>query len=455
VVAGQILDFRRRLRESVAERRVLFDGGIGLFCDSMPQVYDANLLAVDHAAEGAALAARADELMEPFFHRRVTAETAGSHVGLELAALGWTTELHVVMAAQREPDRRVDTRGVREVPFEAVVPLRRELTTADYGATDELARQLDELKRRVAAAVPTRYFVAYAGDEPAAYCELRSDGRVAQIEDVNTLPRFRGRGLGRAIVQHALDAGRRSSALVFLDAVADDWPRQLYAKLGFDVVADRHIFSRLPHPLAALRLRTPRLELRLATVAELRELARVAADEGVLEGELMPFEVAWTDAAGEPGFVDEFLAFHQAALQQSRPDKWRLELVAFLDSRPIGVQGVGAERFAATREVHTGSWLGRPYQRRGLGTEMRNAVLSLAFDRLAARVAWSGAHPDNRASLGVSGKLGYRAAGTKTAHPRGEPVEHRLLRLDRKDFEPLFEVEVTAPDDVLRFLGAT
>ena len=50
---------------------------------------------------------------------------------------------------------------------------------------------------------------------------------------------YRGRGLGRAIVQHALDEARRDHDVVFLEALADDWPRLLYAKLGFDVVDRR------------------------------------------------------------------------------------------------------------------------------------------------------------------------------------------------------------------------
>ena len=52
---------------------------------------------------------------------------------------------------------------------------------------------------------------------------------------------YRGRGLGRAIVQHALEEARRDHDVVFLDALADDWPRRLYAKLGFGAV-DRRDF---------------------------------------------------------------------------------------------------------------------------------------------------------------------------------------------------------------------
>ena len=61
-----------------------------------------------------------------------------------------------------------------------------------------------------------------------------------------------------------------------------------------------------------------------------------------------------------------------------------LNLITFLGSRPIGTQGINAEKFAETREVTTGSWLGAPYQRHGLGTEQRAAVLELAFRGLGA-----------------------------------------------------------------------
>jgi RimJ/RimL family protein N-acetyltransferase len=297
-----------------------------------------------------------------------------------------------------------------------------------------------------------RFFAAFADGRVAGYCELRSDGTTAQIEDVATAAEFRGRGLGRAIVQFAVEEARRAHDLVFLEALEDDWPRELYAKLGFDVVDELHVFLHTGHPLTGLLLRTPRLELRLATVAELRALAAVAR-AGVHDPEEMPFEVAWTDRAGSPTFDDDFVEFHRSRLERSSPEDWRLELVAFADGQPVGTQGIGAARFREEREVSTGSWLGRSHQGRGLGLEQRAAVLTLAFEGLGARAAVSAAWEGNGASLGVSRKLGYAEAGTKVAHPRGEPVVHRVLRLERADFTSPVAVEIEGLDALRSHLG--
>src|SRR5260221_13370270 len=67
----------------------------------------------------------------------------------------------------------------------------------------------------------------------------------------------------------------------------------------------------------------------------------------------------------------------------------------------------------------TGAWLGRRYQGRGIGTQMRAAVLHLAFGGLGAQQAVSAAFEDNPASLRVSRKLGFRDDGIEWHLVRG------------------------------------
>lgn len=186
--------------------------------------------------------------------------------------------------------------------------------------------------------------------------------------------------------------------------------------------------SLLSHwPLAGLRVTTPRLELRLPDQDDLAALASLAAD-GVHDPAVQPFTVAWTDVAPERR-AHNVLQYHWRCWAEWQPENWELNLVALRDGIVVGTQGISARDFALLREVSTGSWLGRTYQGQGLGTEMRAAVLHLAFAGLGAQCAVSAAFPDNPASLGVSRKLGYQEDGIERHAVRGKPAVLHRLRL--------------------------
>ena len=182
-------------------------------------------------------------------------------------------------------------------------------------------------------------------------------------------------------------------------------------------------------PLAGLRLRTPALELRWPSLADLDALAGLA-DAGVHDPAVQPFSVEWTDVPG-PERARSVLQWHWSCWADWKRVNWRLELAVVRDGEVVGTQGLAARDFAVLREVNTGSWLGRRFQGQGIGTEMRAAVLHLAFAGLGAEQATSGAFHDNAASLGVSRKLGYRDDGTERHVIRGQPATIRRLRLTR------------------------
>jgi RimJ/RimL family protein N-acetyltransferase len=186
-------------------------------------------------------------------------------------------------------------------------------------------------------------------------------------------------------------------------------------------------------PLADLRLTTPRLELRLPTSSDLDDLADLAA-AGVHDPELQPFVFPWTDAA--PGDrARSTLQYHWSRRGNWQPTNWSLDLVVVHAGEIVGTQGMSAADFATLREVATGSWLGQAYQGRGIGTEMRAAVLHLAFAGLGAHYATSGAFTDNLASQRVSRKLGYVDDGIERRVRRGQPATILRLRLDRETWQ--------------------
>ncbi len=204
-------------------------------------------------------------------------------------------------------------------------------------------------------------------------------------------------------------------------------------------------------PLLGLTLSTPDLELRFPQGEELAALAELAA-QGVHPAGYMPFIVPWT--LGTPSEVARSVVqnFWRRAAEW-KPDNWALPLAVFLDGQPIGVQAMRAKEFAITREVATGSWLGRDFQGRGYGTQMRTAVLELAFTGLGAETAISAALADNASSIGVSRKLGYRDDGIGREVVNGKLRLDQRMRLDRADFQAAFLVPIKGLERCLTDFG--
>lgn len=183
-------------------------------------------------------------------------------------------------------------------------------------------------------------------------------------------------------------------------------------------------------PLYDLRVRTPRLELRLPTEEDIAALAAIART-GLHAPDEMPFAFPWTTLES-PAFEWSFIRFHWRTRGAWEPEHWGLELGVFLDGVAIGAQGLYAADFARLRTVHSGSWLGPEYRRRGIGKEMRAAVLALAFDGLGAQVAETEAFADNAASIGVSRAVGYEENGIGRMAPMGVPRDTARFRLTRE-----------------------
>jgi RimJ/RimL family protein N-acetyltransferase len=206
-------------------------------------------------------------------------------------------------------------------------------------------------------------------------------------------------------------------------------------------------------PLFDLRLRTARLELRLPTDDDLVQLAALAR-RGVHPPGSMPFAVPWSTLPS-PQFERGFVQFHWTARGTWRPERWTLDLMATRDGVPIGMQGLGAVDFATLRTVSTGSWLGLEFQRRGFGTEMRAAVLALAFDGLDAEAALTEARTDNQGSQGVSRALGYEENGIGRLAPEGVAVDTTRFRMTRERWRarPRDPVEVIGLERCLDLFG--
>jgi RimJ/RimL family protein N-acetyltransferase len=185
------------------------------------------------------------------------------------------------------------------------------------------------------------------------------------------------------------------------------------------------------YPLLDVRISTPTLELRGATDELLDELAGVVR-AGKTHADPDPYDDPMSFYEDDPDLrVAKWLRSIWRGRARVEPEAWRLYFVVMVDGRPVGEQTLTGVNFPGLGTVVTFSWLSSDLRGRGLGREMRAAILHLAFDGLGAKEAGSDAFVDNGGSNAISQSLGYEPNGFDWATRRGEPAQLNRWRLTR------------------------
>jgi RimJ/RimL family protein N-acetyltransferase len=210
----------------------------------------------------------------------------------------------------------------------------------------------------------------------------------------------------------------------------------------------------LSYPPLQLEVRTPRLTLGAATDDRLELLVPVVR-AGVATTEPLPFDDPMTLYEDNPTREWRWLRAAWKARARVEPDWWRLNFVVMVDGVAAGMQDLIAVEFPAFAAFTTFSWLGPQFRGRGLGREMRSAILHLGFAGFDAREATSEAFADNHASNAVSRALGYEPNGTTWATRRGEPatLNRWLLTRDRWERQRRSDIELLGVDACRPVLG--
>ncbi|WP_093716064.1 GNAT family N-acetyltransferase [Actinacidiphila alni] len=208
------------------------------------------------------------------------------------------------------------------------------------------------------------------------------------------------------------------------------------------------------YPPLNVEIRTPRLTLAGATDDLLERLVpHVRA--GIADGEPWPFDDPSSFYADSPEREWRWLRSVWTGRGRVGPDAWRLYFAVVLDGEPVGMQDLTASNFTRFGTVSSFSWLAPGARGRGLGKEMRAAVLHLAFAGLGAKEAGSDAFFDNAASNAVSRGLGYQANGTDWDTRRGAPALIQRWRLTREVWERSRrdDIELSGVEACLPVLG--
>jgi ribosomal protein S18 acetylase RimI-like enzyme len=225
--------------------------GVAVFNEEFARYWDGNFLRVDRFADATldALLDEVDRRFATFDHREIVVldDEHGARLAAGFRDAGWEVGPLLLMTARR-PSERASTVPIETWTFEQIRPL---LVEGNLEAVDGMTREdaeMDAAIRRVfEERTGARFFVGLIDGRPAGYCELYVHDGVAELDNVHTLVRARGRGVASALVHHAVEEARAAGAdLVFLIADDADWPKELYAKLGFDPLGRYWQFRRPP-----------------------------------------------------------------------------------------------------------------------------------------------------------------------------------------------------------------
>jgi GNAT superfamily N-acetyltransferase len=243
--AAVAVHIERSIRR-VAGQMHAVDGGWLARTPDLPRVWTLNQLHVDvPAAAGRVLAlAQRHQAGLGYLHVVVDDDTSGAALAAAVDA-SWKVEREVLMVlGSPPPGGRVAVEELRE---DEMLELMRQWYLEEHA--EMTADGLDELaeynRREGRVSHERRLGARRANGAPAAITKLRMDGFTACVEDVYTAAEERRRGLARKLVSHAAWLAHASGhGLTYLLADDDDWPKDLYADIGFRTVGRRWVFHR-------------------------------------------------------------------------------------------------------------------------------------------------------------------------------------------------------------------
>jgi GNAT superfamily N-acetyltransferase len=246
-VADRAREWRNTLQASVCDVIEPWAHGKVLRASRYPNYWDFNVVRVedDPQLTAAEVEAFADEALKGLEHRRVDFDDAraAARVRPQLEEMGWNTTALVWMRHE-EPLPRAERIEVEEVPYDAVIELRRTWHAADFGGHLDPSDWLENA-REVAATRGVQVLAQVEHGEPVGFAQIERSGDGAEITQVYVLPERRGAGLGTAMTSAAVELASDVGDL-WIVADAEGRPRELYARLGFRPVWESFEFTRLP-----------------------------------------------------------------------------------------------------------------------------------------------------------------------------------------------------------------
>ncbi len=256
------LAFDRGLRARAAQQTIELPEGLVVLHEQLRSMRHLNALILDAplpeylgAEEVVGLA---DVRLGHLSHRSVVVDDApaAEQLAPELQRRGWTVERTLFMRWRPQGDSGASSEPAREISAAELRALQREIHREDTGGAGAVGEALSATliagQDAIRATTRARCFGAGPAGAITASCTLffdrpEGEGGLALIDEVGTLTAHRRRGFGRAVVAAALEAARREDCdPIVIPADAEDWPRGLYERMGFEPIGTQVTFTLHP-----------------------------------------------------------------------------------------------------------------------------------------------------------------------------------------------------------------
>jgi ribosomal protein S18 acetylase RimI-like enzyme len=241
------------LEERAASRIEPLEHGRAFFNDNYRLVWDMNFVRIEREpGSWDEVWREVNEIQGAagLSHRKMNFRDASWSQALidQARAEGWDATSLVYMVRTDEGEKQNGGRA-RVVTYEDVRPFRWESSSRQSWAnSDEDVKQVLNGMHSWMSFVQARHVAVEVDGRIVAASDLYRWPGVAQIEDVETLNEYQGRGFATDMVLEAASAALRDQpdATIFLIADENDWPKRFYEKLGFETVGRKYTLLRPP-----------------------------------------------------------------------------------------------------------------------------------------------------------------------------------------------------------------
>ena len=209
-------------------------------------------------------------------------------------------------------------------------------------------------------------------------------------------------------------------------------------------------------PINSLAIHTERLALRVPREDDIEKI-NALLQTGVQAENTPEYSSSWL-YIDKSNRINEYIKDINTHYDNWKPDHWNLPLAVLFEDKPIGMQYISHKPIGNIYTFGSGMWVGLEYQNKGFATEMGRAVLKFGFETLNASTGFLGAWSDNKASLRVIEKLGYKECRRTLAERSGEQAENITLQFSGKNYIPEKYSDINikgVSDSIIRLLGLT